>query len=172
MVTPKFHNSFRKYHRWLGFFLAGIMLIYATSGILLIFRPTDFMKFPQTEIRQLDAGLHVQALGENLRLRGFSVQSESDEKIVFNLGEYNKLTGETVINSMDYPLPLAKLVKLHKATNNSPLFFLNISFGLSLLFFVISAFLMFVPKIQTFKNGVKISLAGAIFALVVVIFAS
>lgn len=172
MANPSFHASFRKYHRWLGFFLAGIMLIYATSGILLIFRPTDFMKFPQTEIRQLDAGLHAQALGENLRLRGFSVQSESNEKIIFNLGEYNKATGETTINSMDYPLPLAKLVNLHKATNNSPLFILNISFGLSLLFFVVSAFFMFMPKVQTFKNGVTISIAGAVFALIVVIFAS
>jgi hypothetical protein len=140
MATPKFHNSFRKFHRWLGFFLAGIILIYATSGILLIFRPTNFMKFPQTEVRQLDAGLQVQALGETLRLKGFKVKSESDDTIIFNLGEYNKQTGETVINSMDYPLPLAKLVKLHKATNNSPLFFLNIGFGLSLVFFVVSAF--------------------------------
>jgi hypothetical protein len=172
MVNNSFHSSFRKYHRWLGFFLAGIMLIYAISGILLIFRPTDFMKFPQTEIRQLGTGLNAQTLDENLRLRGFLLQSESNEKIIFNLGQYDKTTGETIINNMDYPLPLAKLVNLHKATNNSPLFILNISFGLSLLFFVISAFLMFMPRVQTFKNGVKISLAGAIFALIVVIFAS
>jgi hypothetical protein len=172
MASPKFHNSIRKYHRWLGFFLAGIMAIYATSGILLIFRPTDFLKFPQTEVRQLEPGLQIEALGENLRLKNFEIESESDDSITFNSGQYDKNTGETVINKLDYPKPLAKLVKLHKATNNSPLFFLNISFGLALLFFIISAFLMFMPKLPFFKNGVKISIAGAVFALLVVIFAS
>ena len=31
-------------HRYLGFFLAGIMTVYALSGVLLIFRSTDFLK--------------------------------------------------------------------------------------------------------------------------------
>jgi uncharacterized iron-regulated membrane protein len=31
-------------HRYLGFFLAGIMAVYAISGILLIFRETNFLK--------------------------------------------------------------------------------------------------------------------------------
>ncbi|WP_441004528.1 hypothetical protein [Pseudocolwellia agarivorans] len=172
MASAQLHNSFRKYHRWLGFFLAGIMAIYAISGILLIFRPTEFMKFPTTEIRQLEPGLEARKLGKSIRVKGFEITSESENLIVFNSGEYNKVTGETVINKMDYPLPLAKLVKLHKATNNSPLFILNISFGITLLFFVISAFLMFMPKAKTFKNGIKISLAGALFALIVVILGS
>ncbi|MDO7086383.1 hypothetical protein WNY51_00870 [Pseudocolwellia sp. AS88] len=172
MASAQLHNSFRKYHRWLGFFLAGIMAIYAISGILLIFRPTEFMKFPTTEIRQLEPGLEARKLGKSIRVKGFEITSESQSVIVFNSGEYNKVTGETVINKMDYPLPLAKLVKLHKATNNSPLFILNISFGITLLFFVISAFLMFMPKAKTFKNGIKISLAGALFALIVVILGS
>lgn len=172
MASAKFHNSIRKYHRWLGFFLAGIMAIYATSGILLIFRQTDFLKFPQTEVRQLQPGLQIDSLGENLRLKNFKVESESNGLIVFNSGEYDKSTGEVVIKSIDYPKPLAKLVKLHKATTNSPLFFLNITFGIALLFFVISAFLMFMPKLPFFKNGIKIASLGALFALAVVIFAS
>jgi uncharacterized iron-regulated membrane protein len=31
-------------HRYLGFFLSGIMAVYALSGIVLIFRDTDFLK--------------------------------------------------------------------------------------------------------------------------------
>lgn len=164
MASTKFHNIIRKYHRWLGFFLAGIMSTYAVSGVLLIFRPTDFLKYPQTEIRQLAPELNASALSQELRLRGFAVKEESENTNIFNTGEYNKSTGETVINKIDYPTPLAKLVKLHKATNNSPLFILNISFGIALLFFVISAFLMFMPKVPAFKNGIKISLLGAVFA--------
>ena len=38
------HNSMRVYHRYLGFFLAGIMAVYAISGVVMIFRDTDFLK--------------------------------------------------------------------------------------------------------------------------------
>ena len=64
------------------------------------------------------------------------------------------------------------MVKLHKATNNSPLFWLNIAFGVGLLFFVISAFLMFVPKLPMYKNGLKIAGVGAILTILVVAFGS
>ena len=93
MASPKFHNTFRQYHRWIGFFLAGIMAVYALSGVLLIFRTTDFLKFEQTSHRQLEAGLNGKELGEQLRMRGFKVEQETDGKIVFPQGEYNKQTG-------------------------------------------------------------------------------
>jgi uncharacterized iron-regulated membrane protein len=37
-------KNMRIYHRYLGFFLAGIMAIYSVSGIIMIFRDTDFLK--------------------------------------------------------------------------------------------------------------------------------
>jgi hypothetical protein len=170
MASPKFHNSFRKYHRWLGFFLAGIMAVYATSGILLIFRTTDFLKYEQTEQRQLAPQLTGAELSKQLRIRGFAVKGETDTKIQFNQGEYRKDTGMATIVSKEYPLVLAKLVKLHKANTNSPLFFVNIFFGLSLLFFVISALLMFIPRALPYKNGLKIAAVGVIFMLLMVTF--
>lgn len=41
MTTRK---TMRVIHRYLGFFLAGIMAVCATSGIIMIFRTTDFLK--------------------------------------------------------------------------------------------------------------------------------
>ena len=172
MASPKFHNTFRQYHRWIGFFLAGIMAVYALSGVLLIFRTTDFLKFEQTSHRQLEAGLNGKELGEQLRMRGFKVEQETDGKIVFPQGEYNKQTGEARVTSKDYPFPLNKMVKLHKATTNSPLFFMNIAFGIALLFFVVSAFLMFIPRALPFKNGLKIAGVGVLFAVLMVLFSS
>ena len=32
------------YHRYLGFFLAGIMAVYATSGIIMILQGSDFFE--------------------------------------------------------------------------------------------------------------------------------
>ena len=37
-------QNMRIIHRYLGFFLAGIMAVYALSGIVLILRDTDFLK--------------------------------------------------------------------------------------------------------------------------------
>jgi hypothetical protein len=105
-------------------------------------------------------------------MRGSKVTSENVDEIVLNVGQYNKATGEATITKKDYPIVLSKMVKLHKATNNSPLFWLNISFGVGLLFFVISAFLMFVPKLPMYKNGLKIAGIGAIVTVITVIFGS
>ncbi|MEQ1587790.1 MAG: hypothetical protein ABL895_18030 [Cyclobacteriaceae bacterium] len=38
------NNKMRVYHRYLGYFLAGIMAVYSISGITMIFRDTDFLK--------------------------------------------------------------------------------------------------------------------------------
>jgi hypothetical protein len=62
-----------------------------------------------------------------------------------------------------------KIVTMHKATTNSPLFFLNIAFGLSLLFFSISAFFMYLPTAPIFKTGLKIAGGGFVLALIAVI---
>ncbi|KXI30412.1 PepSY domain-containing protein [Paraglaciecola hydrolytica] len=172
MASAKFHNSFRQYHRWLGFFLAGIMAVYSVSGVLLIFRTTDFLKYDYVSEHQLAPNLSSKDLGQNLKLRKFKVEAETPQNIVFNEGEYDKTTGIAKVTKKDYPAPLAKLVKLHKANTNSPLFFLNITFGLGLLFFVISSFLMFMPRAMTYKNGLKIATGGVVFALIVVIFSS
>lgn len=164
--------AFRKYHRWLGFFLSGIMAIYALSGVLLIFRPTDFLKYEQTQIRQLSANLSAEDVSSAIKVRGLKVIAEDNDTITLNIGEYDKPSGTATLTRKDYPIVLAKMVKLHKATSNSPLFYLNIAFGVSLLFFVVSAFLMFMPKLPMYKNGLKIAGIGAALAALTVIFGS
>ena len=172
MASAKLHQSFREYHRWLGFFLSGIMAIYAISGVLLIFRPTDFLKYEQIEIRQLEPSLSAEEVTKAVKRRRAKVIDETPEEIILNVGSYNKQTGSTKLIRKDYPLVLAKMVKLHKATNDSPLYWLNITFGVALLFFVVSAFLMFLPRILATQNSLKIAAGGALFAMLVVIFGS
>ncbi len=123
MANPGFHSAVRKYHRWLGFFLAGVMALYSVSGALLIFRTTDFLKYEQTEQKQLAPGLNGEALGPELRLRGFKVNQENEQSITFKEGNYNKQTGLATVTKKDYPKPIGKIVDMHKATTNSPLFF-------------------------------------------------
>ena len=89
MSTSK---TMRVYHRYLGFFLAGIMAMYALSGTVLIFRTTDFLKGEKIVERQLEANIQASELGEKLRMRGYSISGEEGDVIYFNNGEYNKNT--------------------------------------------------------------------------------
>ena len=57
---------FRIIHRYLGFYLVGIMAVYSVSGITLIFRRTDTFK-KVTEVKtQLTPNLNENKLGKNL----------------------------------------------------------------------------------------------------------
>ena len=169
MTSIKTSQNFRKYHRYLGFFLAGVMALYACSGTLLIFRSTDFLKFEVTETRQLEAGLAAEDLGGALRIKGFKIVDESPQVIIHSHGDYDPNTGIATVTGKKYSIVIDKIVTMHKATTNSPLFFLNIAFGLSLLFFSISAFFMYLPTAPIFKTGLKIAGGGFVLALIAVI---
>lgn len=160
-------NKMRVIHRYLGFFLAGIMAMYAVSGILMIYRNTDFLKSEVVIEKQLDPGLAHNEIGPKLKSK-VRVQRTEGDIVYLNNGTYNSKTGFASITKKELPYVLGKMEKLHKATTNSPLYFLNIFFGVALLFFVISAFWMFMPKSPIFKKGLYYSLAGIILTLILV----
>jgi hypothetical protein len=154
-------------HRYLGFFLAGIMAMYAISGIIMIYRNTDFLKSEKIIERQLKPNLKAAELDTELRIKGGLKPEKTEGDVVyFKQGEYNSATGMATIKKMELPFILDKMEHLHKATTNSPVYFLNIFFGLSLLFFVISSFWMFMPKTTVFKKGLYFSLGGIVLTII------
>lgn len=158
--------TMRVLHRYLGFFLAGIMFIYAVSGVVMIFRETSFLKSETIEERQLEPNLTGGELSPMLRM-AVKVERTEGDILFFKDGNYNQKTGVATVKKMELPFVLEKMERLHKATTNSPIYFLNIFFGLSLLFFVISTFWMFRPKTTIFKNGIAFTVAGIVLALVI-----
>ena len=136
----------RVYHRYLGFFLAGIMAMYSISGIVLIFRETDFLKSEKQIQRTLPADIKTEALGEELRIRGFKIEKEENDIVYFNGGTFDKKTKIAKFTSKELPFFLEKMTQIHKASTYDPLYYLNIFFGVSLLFFVLSSFWMFFTK--------------------------
>lgn len=158
----------RIYHRYLGYFLAGIMAVYATSGIIMIFRDTDFLKFEKVVQRKIAPNLPLQNLGRELRMREVKVVSETDEVLTFEQGTYNKKTGDVEYTVKEWPEAINKITSMHKATTGKPLFFLNIFFGVSLFFFVLSAFWMFLPRTSVFKKGLYFAAAGVVLTLVMI----
>nr|WP_320000191.1 hypothetical protein [uncultured Draconibacterium sp.] len=165
----KIVSRFRVYHRYLGFFLAGIMTIYALSGTIMIFRTTDFLKQDKIKEREIGANIPAEKLGAKLFIRNLQVLNEDENTITFSQGSYDKTTGVATYKVKELPFVLQKLEKLHKATTNSPLYFLNIFFGISLLFFSVSAFFMYTKTNKVLRKGVIVAIAGLIFAVIIVL---
>ena len=158
----------RIYHRYLGFFLAGIMAVYAISGILLIFKDTDFLKSDKLVEKKLSPDIKTEDLGKALRIKDFKIDREENGILYFKQGTFNKATGIANVSIKKLPRILEKLTQIHKASTKDPLFFLNIFFGLSLLFFVVSSFWMFMPKTEIFKKGLYFTLGGIALTLILI----
>lgn len=156
----------RVLHRYLGFFLAGIMAVYAISGMVLVFRNTDFLKQVNTYEKVIDQNVAEADLGKALDIRRLKVTGKEGNIIHFENGQYDQSTGKAVYTKEELPYVLRKMTKLHKANTNSPLYFLNLFFGLALLFFVISSFWMFMPQTSVFKKGLYFTAGGIILTLI------
>lgn len=166
LINREISNQFRVFHRYLGFFLAGIMAVYAISGIVLTFRNTDYMKSEVAVNVTLDKGLEGDALGMALRRRGFVAQKTEGDMIYFEGGTYNSATGEASYSELRLPLVLEKMNKIHKMTSADPLYWLAIFFGISLIFFSVSAFFMFLPGAPVYKKGLYFAAAGFVLTVI------
>lgn len=159
-------TNFRVIHRYLGFFLAGIMTVYALSGMTLIFRDTDFLKQDKQVIKELSPNISTRDLGRILGMRQFKVENEENNLVYFQNGTYDKNTGKAEYVIKELPYVLNQMTHLHKAKSGDPLFFLNVFFGLSLLFFVVSSFWMFAVKTPIFKKGMYFTCGGIVLTLI------
>jgi uncharacterized iron-regulated membrane protein len=152
MNNRNLSNKVRVIHRYLGFFLAGIMFVYALSGITLTFRDKDYFKKPIEVEKTIEKGL------ENL----------PNIKGAYNI-KYNSETGDLSYTQMQPPKILGALEKMHKATSSTPLYFLNVFFGISLLFFVFSAYWMFLPQTDVFKKAIYYTIAGIALTFIMIL---
>ena len=163
--NQSFSFTMRIIHRYLGFFLVGIMAVYALSGVVMIFRDTDFLKQEKQIIKQVKVNAQPDELGKLLQMRDLKIDKEEGNLLFFKNGNYDKSTGTAQYKVKELPRVLDKMTNLHKAKSADPLFFFNIFFGLSLLFFVISSFWMFMPSTSTFKKGMYFTIGGIVLTL-------
>jgi len=145
-------NKMRVYHRYLGFFLAGIMFMYALSGITLTFRDKAYFKKEVVVEKTIEKDLEKPPM-----IRGAK-----------NI-EYNKETGDLKYIQMKPPKILGLIEGMHKATSSTPLYFLNVFFGVALLFFVFSAYWMFLPQTDIFKKAIYFTLWGIALSLLMIL---
>lgn len=164
------NNKMRIYHRYLGFFLAGVMAVYAISGVVLIFRDTDFLKSERKVEKTLATNLPDEEVGRALKIKEFKVDRVDGDVVYFQQGVYNKTSGVAEYRAKQLPFVLDKMTKLHKANTSSPLFYFNIFFGFSLLFFVVSAFWMFLKNENILRQGLYFAAGGILLTLILMFF--
>lgn len=87
-------TTMRLLHRYIGYFMAGIMAVYAISGVLLIYRDTDFLKKEKKIEKKIDANIPLDKLGKELKIKGLEVKEQKGDLIIFKEGTYNSKTGE------------------------------------------------------------------------------
>ena len=133
----------------------------------MIFRNDDTFKIITEIETTLPVNLDESALGKALKIKRLAVERVEGVQLIFKEGTYNQTTGETVYLKKELPYILDKMKHLHKATTNSPIFWLNIFFAVSLLFFVISSFRMFLPHTSVFKKGIYFTIAGILMTLLI-----
>lgn len=164
-------KKIRAIHRYLGYFLVGIIIMYATSGIIMTFRDTDFLKSEKTVEKKLEPGITAENIGKALEKRKLKVTDEDAETIYFENGTYNKQTGKAIYTEKVWPPFVDKITDLHKSRSGEPLFFLNLIFASSLVFFVVSSFWMYPSHSKNFKTGMVYLGVGVAFTILMLLLA-
>lgn len=168
MSKKTIHQWMRLWHRNVGYFAAGLIIIYALSGITLIYRDTDFLKTGREVHQTLAAQLKADDVGKALRLKKMKVVGEDEKVIRFQDGTYNKLTGEASYVVKELIFPFKQFVSFHKRASGNSFHWFNLALGSTLLFLVISSFWMFKPNSKQFKKGAILVVGGVALALLLI----
>ena len=126
MASQAFSFKMRVIHRYLGFFLVGIMAVYSISGIILIFRDTDFLKNEKQITKQVKPNAQPDELGKMLQIKELKIDKEEGNIMYFKNGTYDKSTGTANYTVKELPFIVDKMTHLHKARSADKLFFFNI----------------------------------------------
>lgn len=163
------HYYMRGLHRDIGFFLIGLTLIYSISGVLLIYRDTDFLKHQKLIEKKLSPNIEASQLGGILHIRDFKFIKSEGAVVYFNKGTYNTATGVVKYTSQELPAWLSVFNNLHKSSSKDSVHLFATIYGILLLFLAISSLFIFKPKTKMFYRGVLIAMAGLVFAAILLL---
>lgn len=160
----------RTIHRTIGYFIAGMVIVFVFSGIMQIYRNTDFLKVSKDKDITIAPNLQANELGRALRLRDFKVEKEENGIVYFENGTYNSQTGEAKYVAKELPAFLDKMTELHTSSSKRGTHYFTLLFAVLLLGMVISSFWMYKPNTKTFKKGMIYVLIGVAVSILLIIF--
>ncbi len=168
MANANLIKKMRSLHRCLGYFVAGLMLIYAITGVLMVYRDTDVLKHEVTVEKQIKPGLSGDEVGGALKQKNFKIVSENANVVTFENGTYEKATGKAVYSDKVYYAPLNKMAQYHKIVSTKGVHWVGVVAGVGLLLLVVTSFFMFSPSSKQFKNGMIYAIVGLLVAVLAV----
>ncbi|MDD3108768.1 MAG: hypothetical protein PHV49_06125 [Alistipes sp.] len=157
----------RKVHRYVGFLMVGVFLVYGISGIVLLYRNTDLLKRPVTTTQNLDPKLSPEALGSALRLKNFKVTATSPDTLYFAEGYYLTQTGVAQVTIQESVPPIAQMIRMHKMVSSNPTHYFALLVGIGLLLLVVTSFWMFKAGTAPFKQGMLFVGIGCAITLLI-----
>lgn len=163
------NHYMRALHRDIGFFVIGLTIIYGLSGIILLYRDTNFLKNERAIEKQLAPNINEVDLGMALHMRGFEALKTEGDIVYFKAGTYNKITGKANYTEKSIPPMLEKLNQFHKTASSNLVHYFAVTYAVLLLFLAISSFWMYKTKTKMFRRGIIISGIGLICAIIILI---
>lgn len=155
----------RALHRDIGFFTIGLTLMFALSGVVLVYRDLGFLQYETQIERRLSPNLEPAELEKALHIRGLKVIQTKGETISFREGSYNSATGVALYKARTLPFPLDKLAELHRVSSKSIANVFVTLYAVLLLFLAISPFWMFKKATPLFRRGIYVACAGFVFSI-------
>lgn len=156
-------------HRDIGFLVIGLTLVYAFSGVTLIYRNTNFFKREKTTINQLNQNLEEVELAVQLGIRNFQIEKKEGDIIYFREGTYNTSTGIAEVSRVGYPHLLNEFVRLHKISGNNIWSLFFAIYGVLLLFLAISPLFMFKFGSSKSKRGFVLTGTGIVLTIILLL---
>lgn len=170
-IKPR--KNFRWYMRYLhnkiGFFIAGLVIIYGLSGLLQTYRDTNLLKHDVPHQQTVAPNLDEAALGTAIRMRNLKISKTEGTVVYFKDGNYDKSTGVAKFSSKEWYSWLMPFTELHKTSSKSIAHYFTTMFGIAMLFMSVSAFWMFKPGTKLFSSGVYLTIAGIVGAILLLL---
>ena len=165
-------ESMRMLHRNIGFFVIGLTLIYSLSGIVLVYRTTDFLKQDTLVQKTIAKNIDSAELAKVLRVKEVNIVKIEGDTLLFQAGasisngKYDKATGLVSYTEKQLPAILNKLNGLHKASSRDTVHIFSVIYGLLLCFLALSSFWMIKPGTPLFRKGMYYTVAGFVAATI------
>lgn len=189
-------HMMRSLHRDLGYFVIGLTLIYALSGILLSGRALGWLEHKYNIAKVMSTKIEKNKVLKNLiqelkkgdfnnipsailidanrSLRHYKFKNEKDDTYIFkarkNTITYNYKTGEINYLLSAHPPWIKKFITAHKASHQNAWFYLAILYSIILSFLAISAMFMVKGKFGFKKRGIYIMFSGFIVIFIFLYF--
>ncbi len=168
MEKKSFNYYMRLLHRDIGYLVIGFVIIYALSGIILTYRDTGFLKHEVNVHKILSPNLDPSQLGRELRLHDFKIMKQEGNIVFFKGGNYDSSTGHMDYTIQETPKFLERFLSIHKAPSSKPIHWINVIFGIALIFLAISSFWMYKKGTRVFKRSLVFTAIGLIITVILV----